>query len=190
MGEAKLVELNDGIEAIKLQLRLQIEELVDVVSGDLPGYALKAVRRAFIEDVDFAEKRTDNELSQFKNRVADFGQSLSDETRAALMEDMEAWWGAGVDHQLAGKTLEGNARIWAKLVEIGDKTQAFIEKEGLMSISLSYATPARFIDGKYPPGMIEKYWSHLANLRGLEEEMLLANEASRKTHQASRWDTI
>lgn len=190
MSEVRLVELNDSIEAVKSQLRLQIEELVDVVSGDLPGYVLKAVRRAFIEDVEFAEKRTDAELADFKDRVAEFGQKLSDETRAALMADMETWWGAGVDHQLVGKTLEGNAKIWSILVEIGDKTLAFIEREGLKAIALTYATPARFIDGKYPPGMIEKYWSHLATLRGLEEELLLASEASRKTRQASRWDSI
>lgn len=190
MDETKLIKLKTDIETIKLKLKQQIEELVDIITGDLPDYTLKTLRRAFIEDTDFAEKHTNDELTKFKNNVAEFGRTLSEETRNALINDIEIWWGPEVNPQLSAKTLEGNTEVWAKLLQIEKKLLAFIEEKGLAPISLSYATPARFIDGKYPPGMIEKYWAHISNLRKLEEELHLTNEAAKKTRQAERWDSL
>lgn len=50
-----LDQLDEQLEAIRAKLQLQIVELVDVITGDLPAFTLKQIRRAFIEDVEFAE---------------------------------------------------------------------------------------------------------------------------------------
>ena len=183
-----LDQLDEQLEAIRAKLQLQIVELVDVITGDLPTFTLKQIRRAFIEDVEFAEKLSDAELTAFKSRVHAFGDALAVEIRASLLDDMDAWWGKAVPLDAGGKTLDGNPAIAAKLAVIAPKIEAFIDHEHLSPIEISYKTPAYFIQGKYAPGMIEKYWSQLANLRAAEESRAIVDREERKARLAQRWD--
>ena len=190
MSEKTLEQLDEEIESIKERLAAQIQEIVVIIVNDLPNYALKNIRRAFIEDVQFSEKMTDEELTAFKARIAEFGRILSEETRSALLENMDKWWGKDVYLESAGKTLDGNLQIAPILNRIGEKITEFIQKEGLKEIEIQYKTPARFIDGKYPPGMIEKYWAQLANLRAAEEQRSELDMEARKARLAQRWDSL
>jgi len=190
MSEHDLETLNREIEEAKAQLKPQIESICDVICNDLPNFILKQVRAAFIEDVKFAESKSDDELSALKVRIGEFGSSLKSQIRAKLVADMKAWWDESVSLERTGKTLEGNSNVWAVLSEIAPKISEFISNEGLTPLSITYATPARFIDGKYLPGMIEKYWAQLAALRALEEERIAVDNEARKTRQASRWDSL
>ena len=190
MSEKTLEQLDEEIESIKERLAAQIQEIVDIIVNDLPNYALKNIRRAFIEDVQFAEKMTDAELGEFKARIESFGRELSEGTRSALLEDMDKWWGKGVSLESAGKTLDGNPSIAPILAGIGEKISEFIRHEGLSAVEIQYKTPARFIDGKYPPGMIEKYWAQLANLRSAEEQRAELDMEARKARLAQRWDSL
>lgn len=190
MSDKTLEQLDEQIDAIKDKLQSQIKELVDIIANDLPDYALKSIRRAFIEDVDSAEQKSDAELAEFKSRVVEFGKKLAEDMRSSLLENMEQWWGNGVSIEGAGKTLDGNKAIYAKLSMISERITAFIESEHLQKIEVIYHTPARFIDGKYPPGMIEKYWSQLAILRNAEEERSVLDREARKARLAQRWDEL
>lgn len=190
MSDKTLEQLDEQIEAIKAKLQTQITELVDIIVNDLPDYALKNIRKAFIEDVDEAEKKSDEELKAFKGRVAEFGQTLKTDVRASLLDDMEIWWGADVSVDGAGKTLNGNQAVSSRLSVITERICAFIQDENLKPIDIEYHTPARFIDGKYPPGMIEKYWSQITILRAAEEERAELDREARKARVADRWDSL
>lgn len=190
MSEHDLESLNKGIEDAKAQLRPLIESICDVITNDLPGYVLKQVRASFIEDVKFAESKSDEELSALKQRIAAFGEALKGEIREKLLASMESWWGESVHLDRTGKTLEGNACVWSILSEIAPKISGFVSGEGLTPKEIVYATPARFIEGKYLPGMIEKYWAQLAALRALEDERVAVDNEARKTRQAARWDSL
>ncbi|MBR4984961.1 MAG: hypothetical protein IKY83_04400 [Proteobacteria bacterium] len=183
-------QLDERIDQIKEKLQSQITELVDIIVNDLPEYVLKHIRRAFIEDVDFAEKKSDDDLKAFKARVSEFGKKLSDDVRASLLEDMDAWWGKDVSVSGASKTLDGNPAISAKLSVISQRILEFMDAESLARVEVVYRTPARFIEGKYPPGMIEKYWAKLADLRAAEEERELLDREARKARIAQRWDSL
>ena len=190
MSESTIEQLDERIEQIKSKLQLQIEELVTIITNDLPDYALKHIRRAFIEDVDFAEKKSDAELIEFKNKVAEFGKKLAEDVRASMLENMDDWWGKDVSLAAASKTLDGNPAIAQKLSVISQRILDFLDAEHLQRVEVIYRTPARFIDGKYPPGMIEKYWAKLADLRAAEEERELLDREARKARIAQRWDSL
>lgn len=190
MAEHNIESLNREIENAHAQLKPQIEAICDVIAGDLPNFVLRQVRAAFIEDVKFAESKSDSELVDLKARIASFSQELASSIRGALLSNMEYWWGNDVSLEKTGKTLEGNEKIWAILATIAPKIADFIKSEGLNAVEIRYTTPARFIEGKYLPGMIEKYWSQLVALHALEEEKAAADNEARKTKQASRWDSL
>ena len=190
MSDKTLEQLDEEIELIKSKLSAQIQDLVDVITNDLPDYALKNIRKAFIEDVDFAESKSDAELAEFKTRVSDFGKKLSSDVRASLLENMEDWWGPAVSCENGGKKLDGNTAISAKLSVISQRIKDFLAAENLKPIEIVYNTPARFIDGKYPPAFIEKYWAQLANLRDAEAQRAELDLEARKARLAQRWDSI
>jgi len=190
MSEKTLESLHEAIQTSRAKLRLQVEALCEVITEDLPGYVLKKVRAAFVNDVDFAEAKTDVELVALKQNIADFGVALSERVQSHLLSDMEDWWGPDISLEAAGKTLNGNHMVWRKLEAIGTDIEKFIVDAGLEPMSVQYKTPAYFIDGKYLPGLIEKYWAQLAALRAVEEELALTEQEARKTRQASRWDTV
>lgn len=190
MGDKTLEQLDEQISSIKSKLQVQITELVDIIVNDLPDYALKHVRKAFIEDVEEAEKKSDAELKAFKARVTEFGQELKSDVRASLLEDMEIWWNSDVAVESAGKTLNGNQAVFSRLSVITERIREFIRNENLKAIEIEYHTPARFIDGKYPPGMIEKYWSQITILRAAEAERAELDREARKARAAERWDNL
>lgn len=190
MSDHMIETLDNEIVKTKAQLKPQIEAICDVIVNDLPNFVLKQVRNAFIEDVSFAESKKDEELVALKERIAAYGQSLASEVREKLLADMDAWWGAAVSVEKTGKTLEGNVAIWNILSQIEPRLSEFIANEGLKSVEIHYSTPARFIEGKYLPGMIEKYWAQMTALRALESERAEADQEARKTKQASRWDAL
>lgn len=190
MSDKTLEQLEEQMDAIKVKLQAQVQEIVDITCNDLPEYVLKNVRRAFIEDVEYGEKKSDRDLAEFKVRVRDFGQKLSQEVRTALLSDMDAWWSKSISLEGAGKTLEENAAIYAHLAVISDRVIAFLKSEQLAPIEVEYHTPARFINGKYLPGIIEKYWALLADLRAKEEEHEVLDREARKAHLAARWDSL
>jgi hypothetical protein len=190
MSEKTLEQLDEEIEQIKAKLSAQIKDLVDIITNDLPDYALKNIRKAFIEDIDFAESKSDAELAEFKTRVADFGKKLASDVRTSLLDNMEDWWGAGISSENGGKKLDGNAAISKKLGVISERIGDFLKSEQLKPIEIHYTTPARFIDGKYPPAFIEKYWAQLANLRSVEEQRAELDLEARKARLAQRWDSI
>ena len=182
--------LKNEIENARNQLKPQIEGICGIIAGDLPNFVLRQVRTAFIDDLEFAKSKSDDELRALKGRIADFGKSLADEVKVSLLSDMEQWWGKDVSLSQTGKTLDGNARVWQILSTIPKKIGDYIRKEGLVAPEIKYTTPARFIEGKYLPGMIEKYWVQLAALRALEDELHAAEIEAGKAEQASRWDSI
>ena len=188
--EDTLQTLKNEIETARNQLKPQIEGICGIIAGDLPNFVLRQVRLAFIEDLAYAQSKDDEALRALKGRIAAFGRVLSEEIKTSLLSDMALWWGQNVSLSQTGKTLEGNTGIWQILSGIPERILAYIRKEGIVPLDIVYTTPARFIEGKYLPGMIEKYWVQLAALRALEDALQAAELEAGKAVQASRWDSI
>lgn len=190
MTEHTLEMLDEKVEFLKTKLNEQISELVEVIVGDIPAFTLRQIRRAFIEDVDFSEQKTDAELSEFKARVHAFGEQLATDVRASLLENPDLWRASDIDLANAGKTLDGNTKIAEKFAVIPKRIAEFLVNEHIAPIEVVYKTPAYFINGKYTPGLIEKYWARLGELRAAEEERAVVDKEARKARLAQRWDEI
>lgn len=187
MSQKTLEQIDEQIESAKLKLNANIRELVEIIVNDIPTFAQKHVRRAFIENVDRVENKTDAEIAEIKEKLGVFSHNLVEKYRAELLADENRWIGKDVPLD-AGKTLDGNPFIAPILARIADDIRAFIESIDLLPLEMIYKTPAYFINGKYAPGMIEKYWAQLADLRSLEEEYAQIEHETRKNKLAQRWD--
>lgn len=187
MNDSALHRLDGRLDSMRSKLDAQIRELADVIVNDIPTFAQKNVRKSFIESVDRVESKSDGEIAELKQKLRDFSASLTEKYRAALLAGMDIWRGSDVALD-AGKTLDGNAAVSAILSQIATDVAEFIEAADLCPIDIVYKTPAYFINGKYAPGMIEKYWMGLAALRALEKEREQAECEAKKVRVAQRWD--
>ena len=144
-------------------------------------------RRAFIESVDQVEEKSDDEIADMKRKLSEFSSELVKKYRTLLLDNLDAWIGPDVPLD-TGKTLDANPAISQTLRTIATDVEAFIVELGITPLDIVYKTPAYFINGKYAPGMIEKYWAALADLRALEAEHAAAVRDAKKARMAQRWD--
>lgn len=189
MSEKAMNELNERRAVLLAQIERAVEQLCEVIQTDIVGFAIKAVRRAFIEDTHFAQSQSDEALKDFKARLHAFVQGLAQSCSERLRADMDLWLGEDVAAS-EGKTLEANARVWAILAEISPSIARFMHDAGLHGEIAQYKTPMYFIDGKFAPGIIEKYWASLASLRALDQEIEQDAAERLRDEQASRWDNL
>lgn len=187
MSDKTLDQLDAQIATVRTKLDAQIRDLVEVIVNDIPTFAQKNVRRAFIESVDQVEEKSDDEIADMKRKLSEFSSELVKKYRTLLLDNLDAWIGPDVPLD-TGKTLDANPAISQTLRTIATDVEAFIVELGITPLDIVYKTPAYFINGKYAPGMIEKYWAALADLRALEAEHAAAVRDAQKARMAQRWD--
>lgn len=187
MSDKTLEQLDGQIATLRARLDAQIRDLVEVIVNDIPTFAQKNVRKSFIESVDQVEEKTDDEIAAMKRKLSEFSSGLIGKYRTLLLNDLEDWIGSDVPLD-TGKTLDANSAVSQTLRAIATDVEAFIVELGITPLEIVYKTPAYFISGKYAPGMIEKYWAGLADLRALESERTAAVRDAKKARMAQRWD--
>ena len=72
MSDKTLDQLDAQIATVRTKLDAQIRDLVEVIVNDIPTFAQKNVRRAFIESVDQVEEKSDDEIADMKRKLSEF----------------------------------------------------------------------------------------------------------------------
>ena len=76
MSDKTLDQLDAQIATVRTKLDAQIRDLVEVIVNDIPTFAQKNVRRAFIESVDQVEEKSDDEIADMKRKLSEFSSEL------------------------------------------------------------------------------------------------------------------
>ncbi|MFA5624650.1 MAG: hypothetical protein WC966_06315 [Bradymonadales bacterium] len=189
MSENKSTVLSEKRTELLNRIQALVLELSELLQKDIPSFAMRTARKAFIDDLDFAESRSDEQITGFKQRLHQFTDRLGKNSIAKLNASLDLWTNAEAKAGDA-KTLEGNPEVWAILVEISPAIERFMKDEGLPCDVPAYKTPLYFIDGKFAPSIIEKYWAALVSLRALDVEIQEDSHERRRAAQAERWDDL
>ncbi|MDX9722433.1 MAG: hypothetical protein RBU37_16935 [Myxococcota bacterium] len=189
MEHVNLEDIKARRDATQQRIVREAAELADVVARDIPAFVQRELRRVFVEALDFSESLTDEQLVSIKNRIQSFSKELAETVKKEL-ENGELWLDPKIEIKV-GKTLEQHAPAWAVLQTIAQKTKALAVELGFPNtadLELVYKTPTWFMEGRYAPGMIEKYWNQLGLLREIEAELLAYETEMRRDALAQRWD--
>lgn len=188
MQAPNLSELKARKDVQRQRLMSGINELVDLIVTDIPAYVIRELKKAFVNNLGFAEATDDQGVVALKRSAAAFANTLAEDMRANLAA--EPLW-LGPDVALGeGKCLDANLPLTQCLQDIAGRTAAFFADKGLGQVELQYKCPTWFIEGRYAPGMIEKYWSQLALLREMEQEIIALEIEQRRLSQSTRWDAL
>jgi hypothetical protein len=166
-------------------------EVRQVLAEDLAQFPGREVRRRFVADPAFAATFDDARIAAVKADVAKRGAALRDRVVAA-MEDPDLWL-AGVDATGPGKSLQENERLWAATAEAVTAARQAMKAHGFPAAgdaAVEYRMPTWFIGGKYLPGLAEKYWALVGELRDLRQRIAELEQSRVRDALGQRWDKI
>ncbi len=165
-------------------------EIRPVLAEDFVEYPAYEVRRRFVSAPDFAAALADGDIARLKAMLAARSAEARDAVLAA-MADPDAWL-AGVDCPGPGKSLAENERLWAMTSPIADLVREVLAAFGFPADDepIEYRMPMRFIHKKYLPGLAEKYWALVADLREATARVREAEEGQVRETLGKRWDRM
>lgn len=165
-------------------------EIRPILAEDFVEFPAYEVRRHFVSTPDLAASLSDEDIARVKGLVAARSAEVRDAVVAA-MEDPEVWL-AGADCDGGGKSLQDNPRLWALTAPVADLVREVLQSAGFPGASepVEYRMPMRFIHKKYLPGLAEKYWALVGDLREARSRVREAEEGRVREALARRWDKL
>lgn len=166
-------------------------EVREVLAEDFVEFPAFEVRRRFVSDAAFAATLSDEDVARLKAAVRARAEAARDRVLADL-EDPEVWV-AGVDTDVqAGKSLQENARLWALTAPVAAVVGQVLAEFGFPGAGepVEYRMPMRFIHKKYLPGLAEKYWALVADLRDARSRVREVEDGRVRETLAKRWDRL
>lgn len=194
MSDIPLDELREQRTALSTRLDETIADIVAVIASDVPAFVARAARQVFVaQPLEHARKLGPDEVRRLKTKLNDAAPRI-----AALVTDTLAdrtlWRRDDLEPGADLKSLEHNAPLWHAVQEIARQTEALLAELGLeppvdqSAFGLVYRTPTWFLDGKYPPALVEKYWTLQTQLRDLDQRIAEEAEKQEREALARRWD--
>ena len=165
-------------------------EVTPILADDLLQYPLREVRRRFVASPEFAAAMDDDRIAALKADLAARASQARDRVARAL-EDPEPWVEAG-EPQGPGKSFAENARLWAPTEEVVSLVREVLETYKFPEAGgdPEYRMPTWFIGGKFLPGLAEKYWALVGELRDLRARIADVEQAQVRDSLGRRWDKV
>jgi hypothetical protein len=187
----ELKELNAREARARAAILKLAAEVRQVLAEDLAQFPGREVRRRFVADPAFAATFDDARIAAVKADVAKRGAALRDRVVAA-MEAPDLWL-AGVDATGPGKSLQENEKLWAATAEAVTAARQALKAHGFPAAgdaAVEYRMPTWFIGGKYLPGLAEKYWALVGELRDLRQRIAELEQSRVRDALGKRWDKM
>jgi hypothetical protein len=185
LREAKTAEARARQAVVKMAV-----EIRPILGEDFVEFPAYEIRRRFVSAPDFAAGLPDEAIGRLKSMLAARSLEVRDAVLAALA-DPEVWL-AGVDSEGPGKSLAENGRLWALTVPVADLVREVLAAFGFPAGDepIEYRMPMRFIHKKFLPGLAEKYWAAVADLREARARVQEAEEGRVREALGKRWDRM
>ena len=164
-------------------------EVRPVLGEDLNQFPGREVRKRFVGDPEFAATLDDTRVAAIKADLARRGAEVRERVLAAL--ELPEPWLAGVACEGSGKSFAENPALWAPTAEAAAAVRAALIEHhfpGAADVDIEYRMPTWFIGGKFLPGLAEKYWAAIGELRELRARIAEVEQGKLREVLAKRWD--
>ena len=180
-------ELSAQIDLRRARFESIVSELSAVLVDDLPNWAMREAKEAFLASPNVAGAMSGEALRSFKADVEAFGQETSKRLQTLLAPT--ARWMDGSHLSENPRTL-ADAEIWSDLNAVVDQPfDALLQQHGLRGQHSSrFKGPVYFVGGRYFPALAEHYWKLRAELVDLEREVAELSAQETRTALLDRWD--
>jgi hypothetical protein len=188
VDNTSVAELEQRSVMLRARIRQVAEDVVALLSEDLPLFVEREVKRAFVNNPQFAAKMTDDTLQALKEDVRSGGLTGRDEVVSGLGDD--ALWFPDAAPEESRNSIAQNTALWAAVSGICSVVGDIRERYGFPEPEnpIQYKPPTWFIGRRYLPTLSEKYWKLIGELLEVESKAAdVINEAS-KSELSQRWE--
>lgn len=190
-NEAEIKEMR-AREARAIQTILKLKaEIMPVLAEDIGKFPEREVRKRFVANPEFAKVLDDATVASIKGVIARQVPEIRDRVIRAMEE--EERWLCGIDYHGPGKSLAENERLWEPTREVVEFVCKVLRDFGFPNpdeYPTEYKMPTWFIGGKYLPGLAEKYWACIAEVREARERIRELELAMLREDLGRRWDSV
>lgn len=174
--------------AVQAVLKLKAE-ILPILSDDLGRFPEREIRKRFVSSPEFAETLDDATIARLKGEVSRRSLAMRDRV-IALMNQDDRWLAVG-DSAGPGKSLAENEPLWEPTRAAADLVREILTAYGFPKpeeFPTEYRMPTWFIGGKYLPGLAEKYWACMAEVREVRARIREVEEGLVRNGLGRRWD--
>jgi len=166
-------------------------EVRPILSDDILKYPAREVRRRFVGDPLFAESMDDSLVQKLKKEL----EERSVPVRDGIMVQMGAddLWLAGLECEGRGKSFAENEKLWSPTTAAAELVREILTAYDFPLAEPppdGYRMPTWFINGKYLPGMAEKYWGIIGEIREIRVRIREVEGGVQRESLGKRWDSI
>jgi hypothetical protein len=166
-------------------------EVREALAEDFLEFPSWEVRRRFVSDPAYAAAMKDEDIARLKEAVKARALAARDRVLADL-EQPEPWLAGAQMEGNPGKSLAENPALWACTAPVAEAVRAVLVEFAFPGADapVEYRMPMRFIRKKYMPGLAEKYWALVADLREARARIRECEEGLVKEALGKRWDKL
>lgn len=165
-------------------------EVRQTLGEDLAAFPLAEARRRFLADPDAAAAVSDEAIARIKADLEAQAPAVRDAVLQVLVDP--AVWVSGIDCEPGtGKSFEEHPTLWQATRAIEELVASVLARHGFPVSAddpVHYRMPMRFIGRKYLPGLAEKYWSLIEDLRDVRARLDALRTAEVRDALGRRWD--
>lgn len=165
-------------------------EVRQALGEDLAAFPTAEARRRFLADPDAAAAVSDEAIARIKVELEKQAPTVRDGVLKAL-EDPAVWM-SGIDCEPGtGKSFEDHPTLWSATRPVEELVASVLARQGFPvpeGDPIRYRMPMRFIGRKYLPGLAEKYWLLIADLRHVRSRLAELRAAEVRDALGKRWD--
>lgn len=165
-------------------------EVSQALGEDLAAFPMAEARRRFLADPEAADTVNDEAIARIKGDL----EAQAPAVRDAILQSLSdlAVWVSGIDCEPAtGKSFEEHPTLWHSTRPVEELVAAVLARHGFLVPAddpVRYRMPMRFIGRKYLPGLAEKYWSLIDDLRHVRSRLEELRTAEVRDSLGRRWD--
>ena len=180
-------ELSDQIALRRARFESIVAELRAVLVDDVPNWAMREAKEAFLGAPAVASSMTEETLRTFKTDIESFGTEAAENLGDALQEASR--WLEGGHHTDNPRTLR-DAAVWEHLSKVVDEPfQQLLVRHGLTGgQTRHFKGPVYFVGGRYYPALAEHYWKLRTELVDLERAVAELSAEETRAALLDRWD--
>lgn len=185
----EIKELQENKKRIRENLIKLSNEVRAVLAEDLKDWPSNEVKKRFYSNPDFANTLDDSKVKQLKTELQRRAQVVSGQI-VKEMEDQSLWLEVE-EHEGPGKSFAENKKLWAKTLAIVKVVKDVMDEFGFpdsIDRPVEYKMPMRFISGKYLPGLAEKYWRWIQEMKEIDLRIKELEKNIVEKTLAKRWD--
>ncbi len=188
-GTADNPELEEKAELLKEKILRDTQELTEILQVDLPKFLERQTKAMFLDEYEFSDKLSTEQVKAIKDDVAATGKIALDEIIPRLQEDV-IWLDAKPKKT---STLADNEAVWGLIQKICDYQGEIMSRHDFPRLDLeqlkgSYRLPTWFVSGRLCKSIVESYWRNLEDYQTLQEAIHARGANERKKNLMKKWD--